>query len=188
MTETFFKSEELEFFRQWGYAVYDPGKIEHIQAKDYLLNTVWSKTVEWAVNVIEFQNKYEVDSRRYWSQRGWGEINGVKRRATRVKPYTWAKLFLKGHQSEHVFFTIGLSSKEEHFIVKIDYQKERDTKLNQNQKLICEQYLTTFGPDWLIIPFTKSLSWIKLVAMTNEFINANEPKYLELLNLVWPNA
>lgn len=183
--EDFFRLDELEFFANWSYILYDPNNQDHVRAKNFLLDTVWTKTAKWANLVAAMNNKYEVDARRYWSQRGWGEFDGVNRQATRVKPYTWAKLFFKGQKARDIFFTVGLSSQEFEFIIKLDFQKERDSKLNLNQIKICYEYLAENGPVALTIPFAENFTWDKLIKNTDSYIKDNEQKYIELFELVW---
>lgn len=184
-SSTFFQLSELEFFATYGYLLYDPNNPEHVNVKNQLLNTVWTKTANWARLVADTHTNYEVDGRRYWSQRGWGEFDGVKRPATRVKVYTWAKLFFKGQKHKDIFFTVGLSSQDFHFEIKIDYQRDRDSTLNENQAKICNEYLGTVGPKKVIIPYTELLDWDELLSITNDYIDTNEHHYIELLNLVW---
>ena len=183
--EDFFRLDELEFFANWSYNVYDPNNQDHVRAKNFLLDTVWTKTAKWANLVATKNTNYEVDARRYWSQRGWGEFDGVNRQATRVKPYTWAKLFFKGQKALDIFFTVGLSSQEFEFIIKLDFQKERDSKLNLNQIKICNEYLAENGPVPLTIPFTENYTWDKLIKQTDDYIKTNEHKYIEMLEFVW---
>lgn len=103
------------------------------------METVWKKTGIWAKNVVAGLPGYGVEDHKYWSQRGWDEIE--KQRATRIKHYTWAKIFKRGERDTDIFFSVGLGAYAMTFEITIDYQRSRDPKLNKYQQQVCEQFL-----------------------------------------------
>ncbi|MBB6273555.1 hypothetical protein HDF26_004015 [Pedobacter cryoconitis] len=182
--DDFFVEGELDFFYKWGYQIYDPSSPEHFAVKEKLMSTVWLKTGNWAKKVIEDFPEYQHESKKVWSQKGWDDIDGVKRQAARIKNYTWAKIFLKGQDDRDIFFTVGLSAVHYKFEVKIDFKRGL-SKLNKLQKQICLDFLGENNPKPVSVPFSSLLTWGDIVNLAREFIKENENKYLQLIDLVW---
>ncbi|WP_259016802.1 hypothetical protein [Emticicia fluvialis] len=94
----FFNVMEIEFFRSWSEKVYNPENSDHVNAKNYLLDTVWTKTKFWAEEVAKRLPEYEESSKRIWSKRG--------KASAIFKEYTWAKIYKKGDSSKDIFLLL----------------------------------------------------------------------------------
>uniref|UniRef100_UPI0030D784A8 DUF3883 domain-containing protein n=1 Tax=Zunongwangia profunda TaxID=398743 RepID=UPI0030D784A8 len=181
----FFSLEEIDFFRNWVNRVYDPHNKDHYFAKEYLMNTVWQKTQFWSNEVIQRLDSYETSNGRYWSKRGWE--NGIQ--VSSFKPYTWARIFKKGHKEKNIFFTIGVDPVAFALIYKLDYYRENDSVLTTEQKLLCQKHI----PEKLIWNEIKEIKlkewdWESLIKMTVDFISKNSHHYDQIINLVWENS
>jgi hypothetical protein len=178
----FFKQTEIDFFKQWCDAPYDPENSDDVNAKNYLLDTVWAKTKFWSNEVVARLPGYETSNKRAWSKRGWN--NGVQ--VSTFKPYTWARIFKKGDRYKDIFFTIGVDPGSDALIYKLDYFREADTQLSEAQKDLCEKHIPK-NLMWneIDIDDLPTLNWEKLIQFIVDFISANSQHYDQVERLVW---
>lgn len=178
----FFNGAEVDFFAEWADKVYDPRNTDHVNAKNYLLETVWLKTKFWSEEVVKRLPGFETSNKRAWSKRGW---SGGEQVST-FKPYTWARIFKKGDKAKDIFFTIGVSPDDEALIYKLDYFREGDSQLSNEQKELCERYIPQ-NLKWNEISLVDlpKLDWEKLIQLAVDFISKNESHYDQVEKMVW---
>lgn len=188
----FFNKEELDFFKQWQYKVYNPNDKEHVKAKNYLMETVWKKSIHLGREIVKRLQGFELDGKKYWSQRGWAENEqGKNVQAAIIKPYTWVKVFRNADKGKDIFFTFGVDAypDTEAFVYKIDCQARRDSKLSQEQIDLCNSLIPETAK-WNIIAFenlTKE-SWDSLIANCVQFIEEHMEHYDAIIEAVWGAA
>lgn len=177
----FFNKEEIIFFKKWAGKTYDPNNSDHVNAKNYLLNTLWWKTKFWSEQVINYLPQYEQSSKRMWQKRGHG--------VSIFKDYTWARIFKKGDREKEIFFTVGADPQYNALIYKLDYSFEKSSMLSEAQKKICEKYIPS-EIRWIEIRMSDldKYNWEKLINETVEFISSNSHHYEQLEKMVWSNT
>lgn len=188
----FFTQDQIDFFKLWQYKVYEPNDNEHVAAKNYLMNTVWEKTIYLGRRIVEQLEGFQLDGRKYWSQRGWKEQeDGTNTQAAIFKPYTWIKVYRDTDRGKDIYFTFGLDAypEAEAFVYKIDCQKTRDTKLSQSQIELC-QSLIPASAKWMEIAFEELIheDWESLTAICVKFINDYLVHYDTIIDAVWGGA
>lgn len=179
----FFDREELLFFQKWGGKVYDKNNLDHFNAKEYILNSVWEKTKFWSQELNKRLKDYDISIKKVWSKRGRDNSNAV----SKFKEYTWAKVYKKGDNQKDIFFTIGIEAKDRLEIVyKLDYSHKLNSKLSAKQKDMCNKYIPQ-SLRWNEIPLDKieEWNWNRLISETENFILENECHYDKLIELVW---
>lgn len=179
---SFFDHEEILFLKQWADRVYDKTNINHKSAKDFILNTVWTKTKFWSQEVVKRLSSYEASNRRVWSKRGWEDGN----RVATFKPYTWARIFKIGDKERNIFFTIGVQPSVPSLVIKLDYYHESDSSLNQEQKDLCDKHIPK-SLKWteILAKDLPSYNWEKLINHTVNLISENSHHYDQVVDLVW---
>lgn len=178
----FFNKEEIDFFNSWANKAYDKTNIDHVSSKNYLLDTVWSKTKFWSNEVIKKLEKYEVSNKRTWSKRGSLEGKTV----SVFKPYTWAKIYKKGDRNKNIFFTIGIDTEQNALVYKLDYYYENDSTLSKEQKELCEKHIPkSLRWNEILAEELTDWNWESLINHTVDFIANNSHHYDQLVNLVW---
>ncbi len=185
----YFKKDELDFFKQWQYRVYNPNEDEHINAKNYLMATVWEKSIHLGREIVTRLEGFDLEGKKYWSQRGWSEnAEGVKVQAAIVKPYTWVKVFGNTDKGKDIFFTFGLDASPdvEAFVFKIDCQDKRDSKLTQTQIDLCKSLIPTTAK-WNEISFDELIveNWDSLVETCVRFVQEHTKQYNAIIEAVW---
>jgi len=188
----FFKQDELSFFKEWQYRVYNPNDDIHRKAKNYLMATVWEKSIYLGREIINRLQGFELDGKKYWSQRGWTEKDeGVNIQAAIVKPYTWVKVFRNSDKGRDIFFTFGLDAhpKVEAFVFKIDCQDKRDSKLSQSQIDLCKSLIPATAK-WNEIAFDDLITenWDSLIEICVRFIQEHINLYDAIIEAVWGAA
>ncbi|MES2398106.1 MAG: hypothetical protein V4549_18980, partial [Bacteroidota bacterium] len=188
----FFTQEEIDFFKLWQYKVYDPSDDEHIAAKNYLMETVWEKTIYLGKKIVEQIEGFQLDGKKYWSQRGWKEEeDGTSVQAAIFKPYTWIKVYRNTDRGKDIFFTFGLDAypEAEAFVYKIDCQDKRDSKLSQPQIDLCKSLIPATAK-WNEIAFDELLEedWKTLTDACVKFINDHLVHYDAIIDVVWGGA
>lgn len=188
----FFKQDELDFFKQWQYRVYNPSHAEHINAKNFLMTTVWEKSIHLGREIIKRLQGFELDGKKYWSQRGWAENEeGVNVQAAIVKPYTWVKVFRNTDRGKDIFFTFGLDAYPdvEAFVYKIDCQDKRDSKLTQQQIDFCKSLIPATAK-WNEIAFDDLITenWDSLIEICVRFIQKHTEQYDSIIDATWGAA
>lgn len=185
----FFNQEELTFFKQWQYKVYDPNDDEHVDAKNYLMATVWEKSVHLGREIVKRLQGFELDGKRYWSQRGWTKNKqGENVQAAIVKPYTWVKVFRNTDKGKDIFFTFGIDAfpETESFVYKMDCQEKRDSKLTQVQIDLCRSLIPATAK-WNEIAFkdlTKG-NWDSLIETCVRFVQDHTAHYDAIIEAIW---
>lgn len=182
----FFNRTELEFFKRWQLQPYDPYDDEHVEAKDYLMDTVWEKSIQLGKMIIAQRPDFDLDGKRIWHQRGWKEIEGENVQAAIFKPYTWIKVFRKTDRGRDIYFTFGVDAYSEAFIYKIDCRSTRDSKLTEEQIKLCKE-LTPHEARWAEISFDDLLmmDWGSLTKLCVEFMDKYLERYDAIIAAVW---
>ncbi len=187
-TEEFFTSEELEFFKEWQYKAYDPEDETHVDAKNQLMDTVWEKSIYLGKKIIAQLPGFALDGKKYWSQRGWKEVDGENVQAAIFKPYTWVKVFRDSDKGRDIYFTFGVDAHEnsEAFIYKIDCRNSRDSSLSESQIELCKSLIPA-NAKWNEIGFEELLQmdWQSLTAVCVQFINEYLTQYDAIIEAVW---
>ncbi len=180
----FFNNNEIDFFRTWANKIYDKDNFDDYNAKEFLLNSVWLKTKFWSEEVIKRLNGWECSNKTMWSKRGWEDGE----RVSTFKPYTWARIYKKGKDSNEIFFTIGIDAKSKAIIYKLDYYHENNSILTSEQKELCKKHIPK-NLRWNEISNTDILNWNweKLISFTVDFISTNSHHYDKLVEIVWGN-
>src|SRR5574337_185800 len=96
----FFTKDEIDFLRTWSGRAYDKNSEEHIAAKNYIMNSLGSKTVYWSNELVKRLDGYETFNWRMWSQKGWDDSSGTKKQVARFKHYTWARIYKRGDDNK----------------------------------------------------------------------------------------
>lgn len=179
----FFNQEELTFFKHWQCKVYDCKNNEHVNAKNYLMATVWEKSVHLGREIVKRLQGFEQDGKKHWIQR--------YSRGVRVKPYTWVKVFRNTDNGKNIFFTFGLDAlpETEAFIYKMDCQDKRDSKLTLGQIDLCRSLIPATAK-WNKISFedlTKE-NWDSLIETCVRFVQDQTVHYDAIIEAVWGAA
>lgn len=185
----FFNQHELDFFKQWQYKVYNPMDGEHIDAKNYLMATVWEKSIHLGREIVKQLQGFDLVGKKTWHQRGWAENEkGNNVQAAIVKPYTWIKVFRNTDKGKDIFFTFGIDAfpEIEAFIYKIDCQDKRDSKLSQTQ---IELFKSLIPPSakWNAIAFSDLINenWESLIETCVNFVKEHTERYDAIIEAVW---
>lgn len=183
----FFTKEELNFFYNWRYKVYDKFNHEHIAAKNFLLDTVWSKTAYWAEKLHTVLPEYDIINRRMWSQAGWDDAHDKKTQVARFKPYTWARIFKRNDDNKDIFFSVGIDAELKSLVYKIDFFEEASS-LTEEQKSLCAQLIPE-DLKFIEISYEQidNYNWTLLLKITEKFIKDNSPVYDRIIAAVWEN-
>lgn len=181
----FFNLDEIDFFKKWADRTYQADNRDHFMAKEFLMNTVWNKTQFWSNEVVKRLENYETSNGRYWSKRGWE--NG--KQIASFKPYTWARIFKKGHKGKDIFFTLGVDPIANALVYKLDYYHEDDSRITKEQKELCEAHIPKYLR-WNVIEEQelKKWDWESLIKMAVNFISNNSHHYDQIVQLVWGNS
>jgi len=182
----FFNQEEIDFFAKWAEEVYDKNNKEHVNAKNTIMKTVWNKTIYWSEQIVARLEAYEQHKRRAWSKLGWDDSSGTNKQVSKFKHYTWTRIYKSDDRNKDIFFTVGVDANNRALLYKLDYYYEKDSKLSQKQKDLCEQLI----PDEvsrITIDYDNILKydWEKLIQEAVYFICENEELYDEIIESVW---
>lgn len=178
----FFREDEIDFIAKWGGAVYDKNDSEHIAAKNYIMNSLGSKTVYWSNELIKRLSGFDTFNWRMWSQKGWEHGS----RVAKFKHYTWARIYRKGDDNKDIFFTVGADGNGKELVYKLDYYFEATSNLNAQQKEIVNKNIPA-DLRWKSISVEKfnEYDWDKLLEETYTFIVENTFIYDKLIALTW---
>ena len=178
----FFNSDEIIFFGKWANKIYDKKNIEHITAKEFLLESVWQKTKFWSDEVVKRLSNWECSNKRIWTKRSW-DNGGI---AAAFKPYTWARIYKKGNLDKEIFFTIGIDAECQAIFYKLDYYFEDGYKLTDIQKDLCIKHIPNHLK-WKTIEIDdfNNWNWEKLISFIVDYISCNSHHYDKLIELVW---
>ncbi|MBC6491382.1 DUF3883 domain-containing protein [Flavihumibacter stibioxidans] len=188
----FFKQDELDFFKQWQYKVYNPNDDEHVKAKNFLMDTVWEKSIYMGREIVKRLQGFELDGKKYWSQRGWSENEkGENVQAAIIKPYTWIKVLRNTDRGKDIFFTFGIDAlpTTEAFTYKIDCQDKRDSKLSPAQIELCKSLIPVTAK-WNEIAFDELVTknWDSLIETCVLFVKEHTAHYDAIIESVWGAA
>jgi hypothetical protein len=185
----FFNMDELIFFKSWQKRAYDPKNDEHRYAKEYLLETVWDKSVYLGEEIVRRLNEFDLGGKKYWSQRGWAKNEqGKSVRTSIIKPYTWVKVFRHTDKEKDIFFTFGVEANHSSFIYKLDYQRNQKTRLSQMQQNLCNSLIPEKAK-WNTISFENlvDMNWNTLIEVCVLFIQDQMRYYDAVIEAVWNN-
>jgi len=185
----FFSVREIEFLSEWGGQVYDKNNLEHVAAKNYIMNSLGTKTQYWSNYLAQKIPGMVTFNWRMWNQKGWENTPDGKIRVARFKPYTWARVYRKGDDNKDIFFTVGVDGPRRELVYKLDYYFEKNSHLNASQKETIDKNI----PDelrWQSIPITelKNYDWNSLLDLTISFISEHLHVYDRLIKLAWGNG
>jgi hypothetical protein len=185
----FFTREEVELFKQWQYKAYNKKDQAHVEAKNFLMSTVWEKSIYLGNQIINHFQGFSIDAKKIWHQRGWKtQEDGTKAQAAIFKHYTWVKIFRNTYQGKDIFFTFGIDAHPdvEAFIYKIDCQRERDEVLSPDQIRLFDS-LVPKSAKWNEIPFEELFheNWKSLTKIGVDFINKHLAQYDAIVEAVW---
>lgn len=160
-----------------------------IQKREKIKQGAWGKTKHWA-DLLRKQlgNKYRVDFKMIWSQRGWE--NGT--RVSKFKTYTWARVYKAQDANKDIYYTIGVDGPSERLIIKLDYQRQGRTTLSEHQAQRCHQLLR---PDqehyWISLTLADLqqdvTSWEMLIDKTMSVLREYDSVYDNVVKQVWQN-
>lgn len=184
----FFNADEILFLSNWAGKVYDKENDEHIAAKNYIMNSLGSKTQYWSNQLIKRLPGYETFNWRMWSQKGWDDSSGNNKQVARFKHYTWARIYKKGDGEKDIFFTVGADSEEQALVFKLDYYFEGNSNLSIEQKEIVKKNIPE-NLKWNIIELAEldDYNWDSLLDLTTKFIAENTVTYDNLIRIAWGN-
>ncbi|WP_343617344.1 DUF3883 domain-containing protein [Flavobacterium sp.] len=185
----FFNQAELQFFKIWQYKPYNPLETEHVKAKEYLMATVWMKSIHLGNEIVKRLPGFKLDGKKYWSQRGWSKNEaGENVQSSVIKPYTWVKVFRNNDRGKDIFFTFGIDAYPtiESFVYKIDCQDKRDSKLTLGQIELCKSLIPSTAK-WREISFDDLIigNWESLIDTCVEFIKDHLHQYDAIIESVW---
>lgn len=185
----FFTSKEIEFLSNWGNEVYDKDNNEHVAAKNYIMNSLGTKTQYWSNYLAKSIPGMDTFNWRMWSQKGWEDTPEGKVRVARFKPYTWARIYRRGDDNKDIFFTVGADGDSKELVYKLDYYFEKNSHLNATQKEIVDNNI----PEelrWKSISINnlKDYDWNSLMDITASFISEHLHVYDKLMKLAWGDS
>jgi len=185
----FFTDKEIEFLAAWGGKVYDKNNHEHFAAKNYIMNSLGTKTQYWSNYIAKTIPDMDKFNWRMWSQKGWEDRPKGKIRVAQFKEYTWARIFRKGDDNKDIFFTVGVDGNTKQLVYKLDYYFEKNSHLNQNQKEIVNKNIPK-DLRWRSISITdlKNHNWDSLLDLTMVFISEHIHIYDKIIKLAWGNS
>ncbi len=182
----FFDADEIIFLSKYAGKVYDKESEEHRAAKNYIMNSLGSKTVYWSNELVKQLNGFETFNWRMWSKKGWDDSSGTNKQVARFKAYTWARIFRKGDKYKDIFFTVGVDGLNQSLVFKLDYYFETNSNLNENQKeLLRKNIPKELHWNEITLDNLKGIDWDSLIETTRDFISQNIVSYDNLIKLVW---
>ncbi len=186
----FFTTQEIEFLATWGGRVYDKNNEEHFAAKEYIKNSLGTKTKYWSEQLVKAIGGLDTYNRRIWSQRGWTETKEGKAQISQFKSYTWARIFRIGDKDKHIFFNVGIDGNSKNnslgLFYKIDYYFEKSSNLDDNQMAIVKKNIPK-ELSWKLISKDElgDYDWNSLIEKTAGFISEHLNVYDRLIQLAW---
>jgi hypothetical protein len=184
--QDFFNVQEIDFLAKWKGKVYDKNNPEHISAKDYIKNSLGTKTKYWSNCLVKNLPGLETFNWRMWSQKGWADTPEGKIRVARFKEYTWARIYRAGNGEKDIFFTVGVDGNSKELVYKMDYYFHQNSHLNAQQKEIVEKNIPQ-DLRWKSIKLEEldNFNWDSLLSTTSQFISENLQLYDKLIELAW---
>jgi len=184
----FFKPIEIDFFSNWVGKVYDKSSEEHISAKNFIMNSLGTKTQYWSNMIVDRIDGLDTFNWRMWSQKGWSddEKSGKKIPVAKFKPYTWARIYRDGDDKKDIFFTVGVDGERKSLVYKLDFYFEGNSYLDEEQKKIIAANIPN-ELRWNEIPIDSldEYNWDQLLGKTILFIKENLVYYDKLIEVAW---
>nr|WP_246456917.1 DUF3883 domain-containing protein [Flavihumibacter stibioxidans] len=142
--------------------------------------------------IVKRLQGFELDGKKYWSQRGWSENEkGENVQAAIIKPYTWIKVLRNTDRGKDIFFTFGIDAlpTTEAFTYKIDCQDKRDSKLSPAQIELCKSLIPVTAK-WNEIAFDELVTknWDSLIETCVLFVKEHTAHYDAIIESVWGAA
>lgn len=136
----------------------------------------WKKTILWHNLVLEQLQGFEGKFSLRWLNRG-----------QTYTPYTWTRIYKKGHEDRDIFFTVGIDGPAKGLVYKLDYKNEGSSSFTEYQKELCEKSVKGASAELMQIKMDDlpQYSWSKLVDETVRFIKKYENQYDDAINKVW---
>lgn len=185
----FFNAKEIEFLSNWADQVYDKDNEEHIAAKNYIMNSVGTKTQYWSNQIVQSVPGLNTFNWRMWSQKGWTDTDKGKIRIARFKHYTWARIYRVGDNKKNIFFTVGVDGKSKQLIYKLDYFFEKNSNLSPAQKVTVNSNIPSeLRSKSISLSELQNLDWESLIKLTSDFISENLYIYDRLIALAWGDS
>jgi len=184
----FFNKEELDFFKIWQQQNYEADNNIHVQAKDFLMDTVWEKSIYLGKEIIKRLEGFDIEAKKTWSKLG-SKVEGKKRVHTaQFKHYTWIKIFRNTDKGRKIYFTFGVDARPdaEAFVYKIDCQRERGSNFSVQQIDLIDSLIPITA--WSNkIPFSDLIkeNWQSLISICLNFIIAHTKHYDAIIDAVW---
>lgn len=184
----FFNQAELDFFKEWQLKPYDSEDKHHVEAKNFIMNTLWEKSI-YLGKEIELQlSSFSMEAKKVWHKLGSKEEDGKKVHSMQFKHYTWIKIRRNTDKGKHVYFTFGIDARPdtEAFVYKIDCQRERGQNLTPQQIELCDSLIPRTAR-WNEIAFTDLLqeSWKSLTTTCVNFIHQHINYYDAIIQAVY---
>lgn len=181
----FFTQEEVSFLNTWGGQTYDMNSQEHIAAKNYIMNSLGTKTQYWSNELVQLLPGLETFNWRMWSQPG----KEGKKSVSKFKTYTWARIYRKGDRKKHIFFTVGADGSTNELVFKLDFYFQQSSTLSKEQQEIIKKNIPK-ELEWSSISSSEFVNydWDKLLKITSSFIATNLSVYDKLISLAWGDS
>ncbi len=182
----FFTKEEILFLSNWAGRVYEKDNSEHIAAKNYIMNSLGSKTVYWSKQLVKRLPDYDTFNWRMWSQPGWDDSSGTYKQVARFKHYTWARIYKRGDDNKDIFFTVGADAEAKALVYKLDYYFESNSNLSPSQKELVQKNIPE-NLRWNTISMDNlhEYGWDELINKISLFIAEHTSVYDKMIKLAW---
>jgi hypothetical protein len=166
----FFTQKELNFFSDHAGKSYRKESKADVTAGNIIKSSIFRKTNAW-VRLLNLQG-FDVEIDERWQLGGY------------FKRYSWARLFKPKYRKHKVFFTLGVNSKHQSLVMKIDCQRsayDKDKALSETEVEAFQGVVEGTGADWRRISFDEvpEYDWERLYQETLSFIRYYESLYEE---------
>lgn len=184
----FFNQEELDFFKEWQLRPYDSENDTHVEAKNFIMNTLWEKSIHLGEEIKNQLPDFTMEAKRIWHKLGSKKEGGKRVHAMQFKHYTWIKIGRNDNRGRQIYFTFGIDAHPdtEAFVYKIDCQRERGVNLSQQQIELCDS-LTPTTAKWNEIAFGDLIqqNWNSLITTCVNFINQHLTYYDAIISAIY---
>lgn len=186
---TFFTPVEIDFLSNWAETVYDKSNPDHRAAKNYIMNTLGTKTQYWSNELVKLLSGFSTFNWRMWGQQGWAETPEGKIRVSQFKSYTWARIYKSQQSRNEIFFNVGVDGVGKQLFYKLDYAFGKNSVLSFEQQELVKNNIPE-ELKWKGIPVSQfaDYDWDLLLEETSSFIAEHTHIYDRLINLIYGNA
>ncbi len=182
----YYTNYDIEHFRKWQYVPYETNNREHRSAGEILKNTVWAKGRYLTQLICEELTDFKFSAKLIWTQKGW---HPTGERGTRIKPYTWTKLYRTEYSNFDIFFTFGLDVADGNgfFIYKIDCKENPSTSALSRKQINFFRDITASKEVSRKIPMAEllAMNYSDLKKVCVQFVHEKLPLYDSLIQQVW---